>query len=671
MSAQNKSEDHKQFTQFLPEVKRYLNELEHQDLWWTTVAMVGKINNENIDPQLLLSIVETQKEFQNLRDTMIKELIGRYLNQANSEIMLKAQAAIDILIRNLFERTADVGFLATDDDLVDFMVKPNVTDEDKEFIHERIIEYVAKYTVYDDVLLVSVNGDVKAKLDLNNPVTHSRDPIIHEAITTKEEYVEIYRRSDLFPNKADSHIYAKKIEANVNGQIETVGVLCLSFNFQDEMERIYKTLSQGQQGYEIMLLDDQGKAISCNSSDKTKRNTKQVDPHVFSSPERSGDKLQYATKTHGYQGYYGLPWLGFVQVPNNVAFADKTDGHEIDVTIPSDSPLYLRDLEETNLKVSTLLLIVILNGKILSLKRDVKAFLPVLDSFQNISIDIQEIFNSFIHHIHHVLVKTIQGKAAFSATLGVEVMDRNLYERANDCRWWALNSSFRQILSRYNQTQEITEAETRKLTDILGYINKLYTVYTNIMLYDQRGRILAVSNPVEGHLIDTIIPRPNDTSRCLSLEDTQSYVVSDFHNTNLYGDEYTYIYHAAVKDWENVNRNVGGIALVFDSKPQFEAMLKETEPKYLNQQINKTTFSFFVDRRGMIIASTNEKHQIGETLDLPSEILTADNGQNDTIYWLWDEVPYLVGYKVSEGYREYKNGDGYDNDVIALVMTGI
>ncbi|BBN59033.1 cache domain-containing protein [Hydrogenovibrio marinus] len=665
------AEDHKQFTQFLPEVKRYLNELEHQDLWWTTVAMVGKINNENIDPQLLISIVETQKEFQNLRDTMIQELIGRYLNQANSEIMLKAQATIDILIRNLFERTADVGFLATDDDLVEFMAKSNVSEEDKEFIHQRIIEYVAKYTVYDDVLLISPEGEIKAKLDTSNPATFTRDPLIHEAMTTKEEYVEIYRKSDMFPNKSDSHIYAKKIEANVKGEIKVVGVLCLSFNFQDEMTRIYKTLSQGQQGYEIMLLDDQGKVISCNSSDKSKRNTKQIEPHNFTRPERSGDKLQYATKTHGYQGYYGLPWLGFVQVQNQVAFADKTDDQDIDVTIPPDSPLYLRDLEETNLKVSTLLLIVILNGKILSLKRDVKAFLPVLDSFQNISIDIQEIFNSFIHHIHHVLVRTIQGKAAFSATLGVEVMDRNLYERANDCRWWALNSTFRQVLTRYNQTQEITETETRKLTDVLGYINKLYTVYTNIMLYDQRGRILAVSNPVEGHLIDTIIPRPNDTSQCLSIEDTQAYVVSEFHKTNLYGDEFTYIYHAAVKDWENPRRNVGGIALVFDSKPQFEAMLKETEPKYLNQQINKTTFSFFVDRRGMIIATTHKEHGIGEILDLPTEILQANNGQNDTIYWLWDGVPYLVGFKVSEGYREYKNGDGYENDVIALVMTGI
>jgi len=33
----------------------------------------------------------------------------------------KAQVAVDIVIRNLFERTADIGFLATDDDIREFI----------------------------------------------------------------------------------------------------------------------------------------------------------------------------------------------------------------------------------------------------------------------------------------------------------------------------------------------------------------------------------------------------------------------------------------------------------------------------------------------------------------------------------------------------------------------
>ena len=147
--------------------------------------------------------------------------------------------------------------------------------------------------------------------------------------------------------------------------------------------------------------------------------------------------------------------------------------------------------------------------------------------------------------------------------------------------------------------------------------------------------------------------------------------MSDFHATELYANENTYLYHAAIKDWENSNTNVGGIALVFDSKPEFQAMLEETEPKYINPLLSDNTFSLFLDRSGHIISSTSTELPAESKLSLPNEVLTAGNGKNDTIYWEWRGKPYLAGYKVSGGYREYKNGDGYINDVIALVCTGI
>jgi len=597
--------------------------------------------------------------------------IGRYLNQTNSEITLRAQTTIDILIRNLFERTADVGFLATDDDLVDFMSNNAPIAQDQTFIQQRLEEYVAKYSVYDDVLLVSPTGDIKAKLDPTNPVVHSNTPLIQKALTTQEEYVEVYGYSDLFPNKPASLIYAKKmIKELPNGQIENVGVLCLSFNFAYEMEGIFNTLN-AENNFGIMLLNDSGKILASNSPQTHPIGRQKINPKEFEAPLKSGENMHFATKTTGYQGYFGLPWYGYIDVKNEVAFNPNKNKKELGLSIPKNSQLYLKKLEAVNIKVSTLLLIVIMNGKIMSLQRDVKSFLPILDSFQEISTDIQNIFASFIEHIHQVLLDTIQEKVAFSAVLAVEVMDRNLYERANDCRWWALNSSFRQILTKQHKTKAITRQESQKLTDTLIYINRLYTVYTNIILYDQNGKILALSNQAEQELIGSIIPRPSDTSRCLGLNNTQDYTVSDFHATELYANEYTYLYHAAIKDWESSNTNVGGIALVFDSKPEFQAMLEETVPKYMNPLLSDNTFSIFLDRSGHIISSTSTELPVGSTLSLPNEVLTAENGQNDTIYWEWRGKPYLVGYKVSGGYREYKNGDGYINDVIALVCTGL
>lgn len=670
MTQKNSSQDNKTYVNFLPAVKAYINELEHQDLWWSTVGMVGKINNENIDSQLLVSIVETQKEFQNLRDIMINELIERYLNQTNSEITFKAQTTIDILIRNLFERTADVGFLATDDDLVEYMAKNQTTEDEDHFIDQRIKEYVAKYTVYDDVVLVKPNGEIKAKLNKANPVKHSSDPLIIEALNTKDEYVEVFKNTDLFASKP-ALIYAKKItQTTENGTEKNLGVLCLSFNFEQEMQGIFDSLNNKAE-FKLMLLDQEHKVIASNTSNKSIKSKINTDSVKSTEPQKNGNTLIFVTSTNGYQGFYGLPWLGYAEIEIHDAFKEQENKKDLGIEIPYESILYLKDLEQTNLKVSTLLLTVILNGKIMSLKREVKSFLPILDRFQVISLEIQDIFSRFIKHIHQVLIDTIQSKASFSAALAIDVMDRNLYERANDCRWWALNSSFRQILTTHYKTGSITPDSSQKLAKILNYINSLYTVYTNIFLYDKAGKILAVSNESQNHIIGTVTPRPNDTSRCLKLTNTQAYAVSDFHQTELYENDYTYIYHAPVKAWDDLNSNVGGIGLVFDSKPQFESMLLETQPKYLNEAINKTTFSAFIDRNGKVISSTSTQVQVDQTLKLPKEVLEAENGTNDTFAWQWNKQTYLVGYKVSCGYREYKNGDGYNNDVIALVLTGI
>lgn len=661
----------KYYTQYLPEVKRYLTQLEEQDLWWTTVAMVGKINNENIDPQLLVSIVETQKEFQHLRDMMIEALITRYLNQANSEVMLKAQATIDMINRNLFERTADVGFLATDDDLVQFMTHPESDDQQKDFILNRLKEYVAKYSVYDDIALIKPDGKLVAKLNPDNHCTYSQDPLIQQALTGHQDYIEVYRPSDIFPQNKQSLIYAKRIQQQKGSHTETLGVLCLSFRFDQEMAMIFETLNSLDEAYEIMLTDDQGVVLASDNPKKHPIGQKSAEPKLTDKPMSINNTLQFYTPTQGYEGFKGLPWYGHIRVDNHIAFKEKADVDPLGLKITPESPVYLTDLEQTNLKVSTLLLIVILNGKITSLKKEVKSFLPILDSFQGISRDIASIFHDFIQHIHQVLINTVQDKVKFGATLAAEIMDRNLYERANDCRWWALNSRFRQHLSRHDQGENLSYDQEKELHSILKYINQLYTVYTNIMLYDRKGIVLAVSNPAQAELVGTPLGQINEVQKTLLLDNTQKYVVSDFETTKLYNQRPTYIYHAAVKDWQDVHRNVGGIALVFDSQPQFEAMLKDTEPKYIIKEIQQASFSLFVQIDGRLVASSHPDFQPGLLLDLPQQLKAFEPGKSGTLGWKLDHKNYVVGYQMSKGYREYKTHDGYDNPILALCLTPI
>jgi hypothetical protein len=247
-------------------------------------------------------------------------------------------------------------------------------------------------------------------------------------------------------------------------------------------------------------------------------------------------------------------------------------------------------------------------------------------------------------------------------------MDRNLYERANDCRWWALTSAFRRNLAK----TDISELDKHHLSAILGYINNLYTVYTNLYLYDLHGEIIAVSNLQETRIVGSKVEDSTGFRDALRDANSQSYSVSNFVSTPLYSDRPTYIYNAAITDLKETNKVIGGIGIVFDSEPQFSAMLIEILPKNADGSPIKNCFAAFTDRKGIILNSVNnEKHAIGEKLPIDEAYLKLSNGQTSSTLIKYSGGNYVLGVAVSKGYREYKTQDNYKNDVIAFVFIPI
>ena len=59
----------------------------------------------------------------------------------------------------------------------------------------------------------------------------------------------------------------------------------------------------------------------------------------------------------------------------------------------------------------------------------------------------KEIFEAAIKRLYKTVISTLLSDAQFSSALAIDIMDRNLYERANDCRWWALAGDFRRVLA--------------------------------------------------------------------------------------------------------------------------------------------------------------------------------------------------------------------------------
>ncbi|SHK20789.1 Chemotaxis signal transduction protein [Desulfatibacillum alkenivorans DSM 16219] len=646
---------------------------------WDLLTILGQMGGTRTD------MTGTRMGFQGLTAELLSQLGLESLKKTVQDISAKAQVVVDIVIRNLFERTADIGFLATDDDIRDFLNEIKMYKaEDEGAGHDRrrltaamvkrFREYVAKYSVYFDIVLMDPEGHVAARLDDKQPLEQSKDPLIREALATRGEYVEIFRETDLLPNAGDSLVYAYRVTQNNDPSSRPLGVLALCFRFQNEMDGVFRNLKSEDDWAVMTLLNKDGEVIASSDEYHVPIGAKMelaLDAEYRVVRFAGREYLAKTCKTTGYEGFFGLGWLGHVMLPLDHAFDQSGDSdlkQRVEETIleavMSDPQLFSQELRGIPIQADQIqseLERTVWNGNVCESDASSKV---LLWNISRAGSRTKAVFEESIGNLHETVVSAILGDVEFQAALGVDIMDRNLYERANDCRWWALTSAFRRLLAQ----ETVSAGDRRKITDILQYINGLYTVYTNLFVYNAKGEILAVSNPAEEEIVGAII-NERWVSQTLALRDSQRYSVSPFEKSNLYNGRHTYIYGASITDVRDSSRVLGGIGIVFDSEPQFEAMLKDSLPRNNKDEVSEGCFGIFADRNQTIISSTDPAHPVGEKLNIGAEFFSLPNGEKTSRIIEYRGQYYAVGACTSFGYREYKVSDSYRNDIIGLVFA--
>jgi len=659
------------FLNNMPDVQECNKSISDLNDQWDNIKLLSEINCPIQSKSVLPNMTKIQNGFCDLQHELIDTLVFEKLKKMEQKIVSKTQVAIDILIRNLFERTADIGFLATDDDIRRFVENDERTDSDRNLILSRMREYVAKYSVYEDIIVLDRNYQVLANLDEKNNILGKKitGPNFNKAMSGEESFVEYFKNSKLQYGNKNSHIFTSRICKE--GTSEPIGLICLCFRFENEMKRIFKKLTNDYDGSVITIIDDTNTVIA--SSDENHVPVGIIVESVESGENgvvyyRGSDYISKTISTQGYQKYYGLGWKGHVMLPLHLAFRDNRNLTHIDSIVSSglmrQADSFSTELNEIIDKTQTIngsLKRIVYNGQIIarddSIDAEYSRLKPILRAIGRIGTNTSNLFESSVSSLFSTVVSTSLVDTGFLASLCVDIMDRNLYERANDCRWWALDSTIRRILAK----NEIDPTSQNKLTNILSYINDLYTVYSNIFVFDLTGTIVAVSNPNHSEDIGKTLTMPF-ISEILINAQPEKYFVSLFEKTDLYDNRHTYIYGASITDSNNRSRTVGGIGIVFDSEDQFKTILQES----LNT--DNDTFAVFANRNKKIISSTNDAYEVGGMLNLPDELFTVSNGNTRSEILVYESCYYSIGCACSASYREYKNSDGYKNDVIAFVF---
>ena len=654
----------------IPLINKYNDRFDDLNHWWGKISLIGKINSHNVSDSILEEMLSTKEKFSELQGRLIQNLMKEHLLKRLADDHNKSQVAIDILIRNLFERTADVGFLATDDDIRAFLLNDDRQPADITSIRHRLEEYVKKYSVYDEIILLDTQGHVKANLNTDSLIEFSEDPLISITLSSKEDYIETFRYSDLQPYKRNSLIYSCAIRESNDERARTLGILCLCFKFDDEMQSIFNNLQPERAASSIMIVSDNREVMATSHSQKFQVGEKIPQcgsPDLVTFKQQS--YLSTTSATKGYQGFKGLSWLGVAMTPLTDAFShsNEIEQPQTDACQLLNSQLFSDDLKQifkTSMLINDDLSLVVLNGIIAAARKNAVEFMPVLSEIRSTGEAIALIFSDSIDNLQSTVLSARLGDVRFCASLAVDIMDRNLYERANDCRWWALTTVFRKHL----QNATVDPDVKQEISDILRYINDLYTVYTNLYVYDKNGTIIAVSNKEHETVVGDKVDINSGAIQALSCANSQEYTVSGFVPSRQYDNKHTYIYNASITSLEH-NHVVGGIGIVFDSAPQFTEMLNDSLPKDESGQTVIGCFGMFCQRDGMIISSTDGcPQQVGEVIQIDPLLLDLNNGEKDSRIVNYKGKTYAIGVAVSKGYREYKTTGDYQNDVVAFIM---
>jgi len=655
------------FLPYMRDVIRCEQALQELNLMWRMIESSAKMNCPEEARAILPTMAATRDGFNRLEQELVTSLVGEKVATVLAEIGTKAQYVIDIVVRNLYERTADVGFLATDNELCAFVAGLN---DDERAIRQRLRAYRDKYTVYDEIILLDARGNVLVQIDETTPLEGSTDPLLAQALAS-DGFVETFRASDLRPSKRQALIYSKRMLHPQTGAV--VGVLCLCFNFEQEMAGIFRSHGDPDGRANMLLLDGNNRVIE--SADPLWIPVGAVVPvNQTASPRllmfAGREYLVRTFNAEGYQGYMGpVGWQGQAMIPVDVAFTGATSNTlaalapAVREGLLSHAQSFSAPLYEIMTAADTIRRVV-WNGQVMTAGRrgELMKLKTILDQISETGARSNELFSKSIGDLYETVLASSLRDSEFVSHLLVDLLDRNLYERSDDCRWWALTPELRTALA----APVLSDAARKQISDILDYINRLYTVYTRLFVYDSEGCIVACTQAGQGD--SSVIGRHVDAAtlaRVQALRSEQDYHVTPFEPSALYGDQPTYIYHAAIRDPQNESRIVGGIGIVFDAAPEFAAMLQGALGGQADMQ------ALFVDRSGRVIASTDPVRPVGSVLALDAPLSQLPKGQSASRTVIHDGQYAIMGCTVSSGYREFKVSDGYSEDVLAVVFKSL
>lgn len=236
-------------------------------------------------------------------------------------------------------------------------------------------------------------------------------------------------------------------------------------------------------------------------------------------------------------------------------------------------------------------------------------------------------------------IRMHEGRRLSDLALGmVGTIDRNLYERSCDVRWWATDSSLVDLL------EHPAEAAASHACHRLSVILASYTVYLDLWVADLSGRIVATgrSERYPGALGADVSQAPW-FRRGLAAASGEHYAALDIDRQPMLENAQVAAYSTAIRAGARVDgRPIGVLGIFFDWERQADAIVRSVG---LSDEEWTRTRCLLLDRNHRVIASSDGRGVLQERFAL------LTRGEPRGFYE--DAANDLIGFAETPGYETY------------------
>jgi hypothetical protein len=250
-----------------------------------------------------------------------------------------------------------------------------------------------------------------------------------------------------------------------------------------------------------------------------------------------------------------------------------------------------------------------------------RGFAVVASEVRNVSTEIEKVASALegdvsadlneLKDIGGAIIDQLRGQRLIDLALNaIEIIDRNLYERTCDVRWWATDSAVVQCAADPANVELGSYATSR-----LGVILRAYTVYIDLWICDANGRVIANGRPdLYPKAVGCSVANEAWFREALATRSGDDFAVADIAVCQELNNQPVATYAAAIRqDADMHGRPTGVLGIHFNWGPQAQTVVDGVR---VSEEERARTRVMLLDRNFKVLADSKRQGVLVERIEL-------------------------------------------------------